>query len=234
MRHWRRNWMVLLIGLSSMGFILIYGSVESLLLRPAFSQTLIDKSLRKSALPTPLGRSQTNSLVFDDTVRALIVRLTFRGGPSAVLWGIGTIVVNAVDGISLCCRMPHVCQKRLERFKPTVTDGNSASAPGRIMVICFRVTAAFEARPSPIGFGMDLAVCPVRFPYGNNTLGSLTSTTCGDARTKVIGRDLLLHATLATAEQIGGLSSSLSESDHSQKAANHSSVIAAGSQLRHS
>ena len=63
---------------------------------------------------------------FDKPVVTLISSLLNSGGPSAVLWRIGAIVINSVQGATREPRS-HVSQECLEAIFPTGADGNSTA-----------------------------------------------------------------------------------------------------------
>jgi len=63
--------------------------------------------------------------------------------PPAIFGRVGTVVVNAVNGIRLRWARPHVVHKILKRCAPTGTDSNSSPAVVDV-AFCGRIEAPFE------------------------------------------------------------------------------------------
>ena len=95
----------------------------------------------------PFGESMSFTLVGDTDIYTRVVCLLSRACPSAVLWRIRTIVVNAVNRIARAWARSHISIEGGEVRFPAVTHNNSAPA---IVVICamIRIVASgFHANP---------------------------------------------------------------------------------------
>lgn len=80
------------------------------------------------------------------TRRAAIVALLFLRGPSAVLWGVGAIVINAVKLMTDRTR-PHVGKEGGEVVTPSLTHGNPAPSPVGVSRMVRVITARLRVAP---------------------------------------------------------------------------------------
>lgn len=73
----------------------------------------------------PLSRAQCYAVVCEQDVTRVVAALLLKGGPSAVLWAIVAVLINAVDGMLGRRATAHVGQKVVERL-PSVADTNAS------------------------------------------------------------------------------------------------------------
>jgi hypothetical protein len=99
--------------------------------RPSKDQAVHKRGATYNAtsIPGPLGRSHCLSPCSDYPVVALIVGLLNIVCPSAVVWGVVTVIVLAIDG-SVCLVSGGQCplSESYEVVAPFVTDGDASAA----------------------------------------------------------------------------------------------------------
>lgn len=90
-------------------------------LNPVHTEILADRSKRALF-----------SVVHDKNSPTLVSRLFGAGGPTAVTWLVGAIVVDAVHRVVATWPRPHVGSERREIIAPAITHGNPSAAVPRI------------------------------------------------------------------------------------------------------
>lgn len=77
-----------------------------------------------------------------------IAALLGRGGPSAVLWRVGAVVINAVNRVLSGWSSAHVGDKRSVGLAPSLADGDTAATVIPIADVALVIAAGFHALPN--------------------------------------------------------------------------------------
>jgi len=101
--------------------------------RPTVTQTTSD-GIRMQAKPLrPLGNCQLEAIMFQESTVAAVGVLLVLCRPTAVLWRIGAIVVNAVKRCVLGA-FAHICKEVGEAPFPAIADDNASTTVARIAI----------------------------------------------------------------------------------------------------
>ena len=144
--------------------------------------------------------------------------------PSAILWRIRAIVIDAVDFVLSSWRLPHVGQKRHEAIlsRPSFTDRYSASA-----IICIALSVGVGAsRQHPVP---EFVYAGPGHPVPKFDCSSVASTAYGSTANELRGEDRLFCSAIASAEPCGvrlfPADSRSGERDHEQFSKSRSGKI---------
>lgn len=126
-----------------------------------------------------------------------VVSLLFVGGPSAILGGIITVVVNAIQGETLGA-LSHISQKVLERVLPTTAHFYaSPSITGVVFGFCVQ-TSVLKPIPRFIGSAVGVAMA-----FGSSIsleiFAAITAAARGISRTHCVSFKLYRFTTGAFA-----------------------------------
>ena len=130
--------------------------------------------------------------------------------PSAVLWRIWAVVVNAINGMVGRRARSHIGKEGREATAPTVADRNPTTSPASILPVSGVITTMTHAAPRSI-FGGDsrfaiAAVGPtamaVRSIQASRVLSMETSTTLRVAAPQVTSIDNPIRPTITAARPI--------------------------------
>jgi hypothetical protein len=111
---------------------------------------------------------------------APIVPLLIRRRPSAIVWRVGSVVVDSVQGHPARSRT-HVVQKRLEAADPLGAHRDAATTVARIFRVLRVQTAALCSSPARILAGVPL---PVRHARRSGALITETAAARGESSTE--------------------------------------------------
>lgn len=105
------------------------------------------------------------AVVNNMNVVALINALLFSRRPSAILWGIWAVVIDAFNAVFGSGPAPHVSKELFERFFPAITNKNPAPAVVFIRLVG-RIAAAFShVHPGYVFRAVRQAVARFRSGY---------------------------------------------------------------------
>jgi hypothetical protein len=146
---------------------------------PSLQPSTVDRLSLHPETTRPFSQRVRLSLEGDRAVAPHIVLLLKACSPSAVLWSIGAIVVDAVKRVSRRRSRPHIGVERREVVRPSVAHRDAASAIGcpSIGVVCAWILAALFHAPPDAVFGGRRAV------MGSTPASTTRHTAVSQART---------------------------------------------------
>ena len=122
---------------------------------PAFDATTHALRIK----PARSGRFTKRSIPISwNHLRAAVVALLFRCGPSAVIRNVTACVVDSVYGVLRCWFSAHVKQERHKRFAPAITDRHSARTVFEITRLVRVVTTTLHGCPCSILWRFSFAM----------------------------------------------------------------------------
>ena len=150
----------------------------------------------------------------DHVVSAHVVHLFHPRRPSAILWRIIAVSVNAVDAVLRRWARPHVGVESGEVIFPAVADAYAASAIGRISISAREGAAADYVTPHRILWHSDQSMCGVRF---RPALISVTTTGSCVAGSEVASKHQCFVSTSALANPLDAVLGIFSASNDGEK-----------------
>lgn len=134
--------------------LLVRGSRQRAFEIPSVYEASAERPESQPCAPRPF--CETMRLVIEGESSAVpsshlapIVALFLQCRPSAILWRVRTVVVDAIQ-LAPRWLWPHVGEERAEVVTPAVTHGDAASAPVRVARVSGVVTARFRVAPGVI------------------------------------------------------------------------------------
>ncbi len=127
------------------------------------------------------------------------MRLLVAASPSAIIFFVISIVVNAVKSEFGVWPYPHICQKVLERMKPSFADCYPSSAVVRVLLEIWIKAATLHILPGAI-FRRCFSVN--RCAMDSHLVAFIASTTLGMTIAKIGAPYYALVITIATAQPI--------------------------------
>jgi hypothetical protein len=131
---------------------------------------------------------------------ATILHLLSVGGPTAVLWRVRSVVVDALNGVFAGWGFSHIGQELLKRVEPALVNGNTSPAI-KLKVADARVGAArLDGLPRPVFLGSlsapARAVRDLRLPHRVNGQAptAMTAATKKESSLYELGRTALAQA----------------------------------------
>lgn len=142
---------------------------------PAGPKPRLDRSTIHAQSLSPFNHGEAESVMGNYDIRSAVSRLLNSGRPSAILRGIGAIVIDAVQLVTRRWTWPHIGKEVIEE-SPTVTDCN---APCTVMLVSAgaRIQTAGLHGPPDVVFGsvraaMSQAVCFAEMPIGHQVVAT--------------------------------------------------------------
>lgn len=118
----------------------------------------------------PLGHRHGASCVGEQNIVFPVVALIFSVCPSAIVWLVVTIVVDAIKRVPWGC-FAHIGKKVFKRL-PTLTNLYSALSMSGIARMIRALASHFHGYPNPVNLGVALAV-----RFGSRHLTKFTAET---------------------------------------------------------
>lgn len=125
---------------------------------------------------------------------AAVVGLLLWGGPSAIVWSVGTIGIFPVDGVTNGGSEAHIGKEVFEALTPASTDDNATSSIAGIVLIVGIIAAPSHHRPGIPFWRPAHAVGPI----DRSSPLALQATARLNLFPKVILPDTSLIATVAS------------------------------------
>lgn len=171
---------------------------------PAVLDTVHQRAERDTRASAPFGPTMRFAVELQHatvpaTRRAAIVALLFLRGPSAVLRGVGAIVINAVKLVTDRTR-PHVEKEGGEVVTPSLTHGNPAPSPIGVSRMVRVVTARLRVAPRIVFWRRACArLVAVLVRSRDHNVFRQTPTTASDAGLQMARGGLCACAAVAAA-----------------------------------
>ncbi len=180
-----------------MGTRLIHWREERLPFVVALSKCGVGNSRPAS----PLSEAVSFPVVCNDKRLLLILALNFLCGPSAILRGIRSIVISAIQCETVKART-HIRQECFKRIHPSLAHGNSATSISFKVLMIWLAAAVSRTFPRVIFSGARLSVCPISF---RSLFCRIASATGGATRREMASTDGLNFPAFAFAAVIAPL-----------------------------
>lgn len=143
----------------------------------------------------PLEQSPSNAVDLHQSNRTVVKALLNLCGPSAIIWGIPFVVVNAIKRMTQRRARPHVCEEKFEGV-PSLADFYASTT---VIVVCMMVrivAAAAHRRPRAVLRSSCKAMPKCSLPC---LLGEKTAAGCRLSLPKLTSKQHLLSAAGALA-----------------------------------
>lgn len=177
----------------------IYGLGQGIPNRPAVAKARPDSVRSQSRYFGPFDDGSPFSHVFQKVVLTGIAKLLPQCRPSAILGGIGAIVINSVEAMP-GGPLSHVGQKVWETGTPTVANPNAASA---VVVVLRRCGSIAASQHGIIRWAQRVFGEAVSITFGSSKFTLQTATASIRPVLQLIGTYQPLRATVAPAQPVG-------------------------------
>jgi hypothetical protein len=127
---------------------------------------------------------------------ALVVGLLLWRCPSAILWCVWAVYVDAVDAVSEGWSRAHICIEQLKAVQPSTAHRDAARSIVAVILILWIVASVFDSAPSVVFDASRHAVGAAPHAVG---LSSPASTTLGIAVSQRVRRVSNELSTIAAA-----------------------------------
>ena len=130
---------------SSLGLVLVQHVFNCF----AFAEPILYGSITYFQTVGPLAEAQRFSLVLYPVIITLVVALFFSRCPSAIVFAIRAVIVNAIDRMKWAWAKPHISKKLLERLPFYGYSSTVVVTEG--LVVCVRTSVSHATENSPFG-----------------------------------------------------------------------------------
>lgn len=135
-------------------------SCQSFFNRPPFVYASAQGRSANTYLFGPLCKSKPLPLILKNIIASPIVALFCVGCPSAIVWRIPKIVVNALHAMLWPWTLTHISEKLFKAILPLWADHNTSPAVTSIRFICGATATIKDSEPDPIFYSFAQAVTP--------------------------------------------------------------------------
>lgn len=136
---------------------------EASLNRPSTLKSFADGSLVNPCASAPFGERQSFTFPFNALIIASVKLLNGLSGPPAIIRGVITIVVDAINGMAHGWTRSHVSVEHGERVTPTLTDGNASPSVAMEVLSGWARASLDHVSPYMVFGGIPQAVRRFRF-----------------------------------------------------------------------
>ena len=152
---------------------------------PAAIATAIDRVALHAQLARPFSEGHDQTVVHDEPVAPHVVLLGSSRGPSAILWRIRAVVVNAIKRVCGRWAWPHVGIECGEVMKPPTADANAASTIAAVLRFSFSRASSLHTPPNPVLWKPSPPVCFAGTPTTKDVPGSKSRSLADNNRAAV-------------------------------------------------
>lgn len=126
--------------------------------RPSAHEALTHGAVANASTLGPFGNREREAVMGQPNGRSPIARLSVLVCPSAIVWAVGTVVVDSIYRMLAGWLRPHVSKERIERMPP-FADGNASAAVVRVLAVVGIPTTLLHAVPAFIFRRVRFAMC---------------------------------------------------------------------------
>jgi len=181
--------------------LLLDRTVQRRIDRPGVVQPPCDNTGFDASDFCPFSECQCSPAESDEAVSPDVSRLSVFCGPATVCRGVGTIVVDAINGMPERRATSHISDEVLEGMEPAITDGDSATSIVGIGTIALVKTPLFQISPGdPLGSDLSSSCFSVFRLVLPGAFDSVASATDASAVAQGISINGLFHSTCASAK----------------------------------
>lgn len=148
---------------------------ENFFSRPAALYSVSERPGIYTRFSRPLRNGASLAAKLDKVIGRLIISLLGCRCPSAVIWRVTQIIVDAIDAIFVTWAWPHISEKLLETMPPLVANGDSAPPIPTVMRLIRIFTARNHRLPNSMltCFAPPMCSCKAtdRFPLEASATG---------------------------------------------------------------